>query len=69
MEVEPEPYLQFFFFQYHQLSYFIIRQFILSIFFYLLFFPGEVCLFLHLGFTYTTYITVKIKSEFLDYLD
>jgi ADP-heptose:LPS heptosyltransferase len=27
-------------------------------------FVGEFCPFLHLGFTYTTYITVNVKSKF-----
>ena len=47
------------------LFYFLGIEFKLSIFLPIFRFVGEFWPFLHLGFTYTTYITVKVKSKFI----
>lgn len=63
MEFEPELYLRFSF----SISLALISAYDLYLAYFFLpilfLFVGEFCIFSYLGFTYTTYITVK--SEFL----
>lgn len=64
MEFEPEPYLRFFSIS---LALILAHDLYLAYFFFTytlsFLFVGKFCIFSHLGFTYTTYITVK--GEFL----